>query len=354
MASRLRAAGVVVLTLGLVAFFLRNADLGTVWAEMRGAEGRLLLLATAATLAAYPLRGIRWVVLLGPLGRVPFGLAVRATVIGFGASAVLPARAGEVLRPYLLARRERLSAAAVFATIVIERVLDLATVLFFLGVVLLWFDPGLASRDPASFAALRAGGLAAALAALGVLATLAVLAGHPEWVGRWAAWVEGWLPAGVAGRVEQGVRRFSDGLAAVRQPRRLLLVAAWSVPVWLVIAASIWSTAQAFHMALPYTAAFLIIAVLVVGVSVPTPGAVGGFHAAFQLAVTRFYGVANDRAVGAAIVLHAISFVPVAVLGAVFMLREGLTPARVRALVGAPGAGEAEAHGEVSVLRPSG
>lgn len=358
MPSRLRAAGVLALTVGLLAFFLRNADLAAVWAEMRGADLPFVLAATAATLAAYPLRGFRWLALLEPLGTVPFGLAVRTTVIGFGASVVLPARAGEFVRPYLLARREQLSATAVFATIVIERVLDLTTVLFFLGGALLLFDPGLASRDPSSFAALRAGGAVAALAALSVLGALMVLAGHPDWLGRWATRADGWLPGHASGRIERTVRRFAEGLAAVRQPRRLLVAALWSVPVWLVIAAGIWCTTRAFHMSLPYTSAFLIIAVLVVGVSVPTPGAVGGFHAAFQVAVTRFYGVANDRAVGAAIVLHAVSFVPVAVLGAAFMLREGLSPARVRALVGdreeTHPAGEAGDRGEVSVLRPSG
>jgi uncharacterized protein (TIRG00374 family) len=326
---------------------------------MRGADLRFILAATGATLAAYPLRGLRWMGLLAPLGRVPFGLAVRTTVIGFGASVVLPARVGEVLRPYLLARREQLSATAVFATIVIERVLDLATVLLFLGGVLVFVESGLAVRDPSSFRALRAGGWLAAFAAVSVLGLLVVLAGRPEWLSRWALRVEAWLPARAAGRVERLVHRFAEGLAAVRQPRRLLVAALWSVPVWLVIAAGIFCTTRAFHMALPYSAAFLIIAVLVVGVSVPTPGAVGGFHAAFQVAVTHFYGVANDRAVGAAIVLHAVSFVPVALLGAVFMLREGLSPARVRALVEGPAAveraaGEAEAHGEVSVLRPSG
>ena len=50
--------------------------------------------------------------------------------------------------------------------------------------------------------------------------------------------------------------------------------------------------------------------ILVVGVAVPTPGAIGGFHAAYQIAVQMFFGAPPDRAFGAAIVLHAISFLP--------------------------------------------
>ena len=76
-------------------------------------------------------------------------------------------------------------------------------------------------------------------------------------------------------------------------------------------------------MTIPFTGSFLIVALLVVGVAVPTPGAVGGFHEAFRIGTAVFYGVDNDRAVGAAIVLHAISFLPVTLLGACSCCRTG-------------------------------
>ena len=354
MRSRLRAGLILVLTAGLLAFFLRNADLAVVWAEMRAADPGLLAVATLATLSSYLVRAARWQALLRPLGRVRFWTAFQTTIIGFAASVILPARAGEFLRPYLLARREQLSATAAFATIVLERLLDLTTVLLLLGGFLLLFDPGLSARDPDSFSAVRAGGASAALAALAALVLLAVLAGHPDWLTRWAERVERWLPARAAGGIDRVVRRFTEGLATVRQPRQLLAALGLSIPVWLLIAMGIWCATLAFHMTVPFTGSFLIIAFLVVGVSVPTPGAIGGFHAAFQVATTRFYGVPNDRAVGAAIVLHAISFLPVALLGAVFMLHDGLSVARMRELAGGPIEDEArpdEAHREAEGAR---
>ena len=99
----------------------------------------------------FVVRAERWQYLLGPLGPTRFGMVFRTTVIGFAASAVLPARAGEVIRPYLLARREGLSATAAFATIVVERILDLVAVLLLLAAFLIWFDPGLEARDSAVF-----------------------------------------------------------------------------------------------------------------------------------------------------------------------------------------------------------
>ena len=83
---------------------------------------------------------------------------------------------------------------------------------------------------------------------------------------------------------------------------------------------------------------------LVVGVAMPTPGAVGGFHAAYQIAVQSFFGAPTDRAVGAAIVLHAISFLPVTAMALVFMAREGLTLGGAAALA-KEGAADVEQHG---------
>ena len=111
------------------------------------------------TLVSYLVRAERWQYLLEPLGPTRYATAFRATVIGFAATAVLPARAGEVIRPYLLARREGLSATAAFATIVVERVLDLVAVLLLLATYLLLIDPGMERRASALFSAVRLGGL---------------------------------------------------------------------------------------------------------------------------------------------------------------------------------------------------
>lgn len=331
MRSHLRAALILALTLLLLAFFLHGADLGQVWAEMRHASLGLIVAATLVNLLTYPLRVVRWRYLLRPVGRVSFESALTATMIGFGASVVLPARAGEIIRPYVLARREQLSATAAFATIVLERVLDLMAVLLLLGVFLLSVD---ARRLPFAADALRSvrvGGAVAALSAVGVLVLLGVLAGHPDWLFRATLWLERRVSS-AAGRLSPLVERFTQGLATVRQPRRLLVAVALSVPLWMTIAAGIWLAALAFHMTVPYLGSFLIVSFLVIGVAVPTPGAIGGFHAAFQVAVTSFYGVPDDRAVGGAIVLHALSFLPVVLIGALLMMREGLTVRRVRDL----------------------
>ena len=263
------------------------------------------------------------------------------TVIGFAASAVLPARAGEVLRPWLLARKEGLSATAAFATIILERVLDTVMVLLLFGLFLLLAEPDFARGDPLAFSRLKIGG-AAGGPRVGRRAGGHVLPrgapgarSTPSRQGSSACCRRGWRrPAhGSSGRSP-------NGLAIVRQPGRLAVALLLSVPLWLSIATGIWCVSRAFHIDLPFMGSFLVMALLVVGVAVPTPAGVGGFHYFYRLAATGFYAAPNDRAVGAAIVLHAVSFVPVAVVGLVLLAREGISLAGVGSVMRADGAEE--------------
>lgn len=335
MNSRVRTVLILLLTVGLLWFFFRNADMPRVWAEMRRARPMLLLAAILVTGLTYVLRSLRWQYLLAPIGHTRFSTAFRATVIGFAATFLLPARAGEVIRPYLLARQEGLPGTACFATIILERLLDLVTVVLFFAFFVFTADPASTAAAPAAMERVKLGGLLAAVAGALALGGAFVAAGHPERLGQWALRVERVLPAKLARIVASFVETFTQGLAVMRQPRRLLVSLALSIPLWLSIAAGIWLTSLAFHITFPFVGSFLVMTILVVGVAMPTPGAVGGFHAAYQIAVQTFFGVPDDRAIGAAIVLHGVSFVPVTLLGLFFMARDGISLSRAQELAAA-------------------
>jgi uncharacterized protein (TIRG00374 family) len=330
MRPHLKTFLIALITIGLIAWFFRQANLGDVWREIRAAEPWALGLALVMTASTYVLRALRWVYLLQPIGPTHFKVAFRTTVIGFAANSVLPARVGEVLRPYLLARREGLPITATFATIILERLLDLVTVLLLFGAFVLFFDPGMASVNPAIYRTVKIGGLLGAIGSVLALIMVAILARKPEAVGRAVDRSTRLLPEKIGAPLTKMAQTFVQGLAVTRSPQHLAGSVALSLPLWLSIAGGIWACMQAFHMTIPYTGSFLILVLLVVGVAVPTPGAVGGFHEAFRIGVTAFYGIGNDRAVGAAIVLHAVSFLPVTLLGAWFMFRDGLDLSGVR------------------------
>jgi hypothetical protein len=322
--NAIRTVIVIALAIGLLAVFLRNADLSQVWASVTKARADFLLLSLVLTCGTYVVRAERWQYLLAPLGRTRFSMVFRTTVIGFAASAVLPARAGEVIRPYLLARREGLSATAAFATIIVERILDLVAVLLLMALFLAWFDPGVEARDSNAFQAVRFGGLVMAPVAIGTLAVMFFMAGHPERLHAWVLKAEAILPARIAGMIARFAQTFAEGFAVVRSPARLAAAIAWSIVLWVAIASGIWAVSIAFGIAMPFTGAWLMLGPLVVGVAVPTPGGVGGFHEAYRFGATAFFGADNNTAVGAAIVLHAISIGPVIVAGLLFILQDGL------------------------------
>jgi len=338
MRSHIRTLIVLALAAGLIAWFLHNVDLGRVAADIVRAKPEWLLLSLATMFVNLAIRSWRWKYLLEPLGSTTFSSAFRATAVGFAASTVLPARAGEVIRPYFLARQARytdqahMSATGAFATIIVERLLDLITVLILLALYVFVFDRDLITTNPVAMVWLKWIGATAGLGSLAALILLFVLAGDPERLGRTLARLGHVVPSKLAGVLARVAEKFARGLGVIRRPRRLFVALMWSFPLWLSIAAGLWAVAVAFGIALPFSGSFLIIALLSVGVSVPTPGAVGGFHAAYRYGATAFFGASEDAAVGAAIVAHVLSQAPSLVLGLFFAAQEGLNLAGMQRL----------------------
>jgi uncharacterized protein (TIRG00374 family) len=321
------------LTAALLWLFLRNIDLRLAWRAVLDADIGWIAAAIAATFSTYLLRSWRWQALLAPLGAVPFSVAFRATVMGFAANLLLPARAGEFLRAYAIGRHGLVSAPAAFATVIVERVLDLVVVLLLFGCGILFSSIDVGSP-------IRAAGWIAAAGAGALLLVLFVLAGHPERVGQLTDRLSRRLPAGPAALAGRLARTLTDGLRIMRSPRHFALALLWSVPVWLSIAAGIVFTTWAFSLPMSLLGSFLVVGYLTVGVTVPTPGSAGGFHYFYQLALTQFFGANESAAGAAAVVLHLVSFVPVTMLGLVYMWQDGLTLGRVR-VVGAEGVSSA-------------
>jgi glycosyltransferase 2 family protein len=332
MRAHIRTAVVLVLAAGLVALFVRNVDFRRVALQIAHAHLGWLSLSLLTMIVNLAIRSLRWQYLLEPLGHASFGNAFRATAVGFAASSVLPARAGEVIRPYFLSRHENMTATGAFATIILERVLDVLTVLALLASFIFVFDPGVGRANPTAWATVKWTGVTAGGSALAALVVMFVLAGDPERLGRMMTRLEQILPSALAGLIARVAEKFARGLGAVRKPGRLLVALLWSFPLWLSIALGLWAVAMAFHLAVPFTGSFLLIALLVIGVAVPTPGAIGGFHEAFRLCTTMFFGAPEDAAVGAAIVAHVLSIGPALLLGLFYAAQAGLNLSGMRRL----------------------
>src|SRR5439155_4454634 len=129
----------------------------------------------------------------------------------------------------------------------------------------------LGAANPVAFAWLKWIGALAAVGALAALVLLFVLAGDPERLGRTIKRLTKVMPS-FAALVARIAEKFARGLGAIRRPGRLAVALVWSFPLWLSIAVGIWAVAVAFRLAVPFTGSFLVIAFLVLGLAVPTPG----------------------------------------------------------------------------------
>jgi glycosyltransferase 2 family protein len=352
LSMNLRTGILSLLAIGLLAWFLRGTNFTDVWHHVRQVRADLLLASVLMVCLTFVARTIRWRYLLSPLGATRFRTVFRSTVIGFGALALLPVRVGDVIRPYLLARQERMPVTSVFATVVMERVLDLVAVLGLLEVYVWGFAGSnlpLRLLRPIQVSATIAAAVSATL-----LVIMWILATHPERIAGFAAALAHMLPGKMSGRVGRLARTFSSGFAAARSPRELILAMGWSFALWVTIAAQAWTVTIAFGIPMSFAGTFLLQAMLVIGVAVPTPGGVGSFHEAYRLGVTTFFGASGDQAVAAAIVTHAISFIPPVLGGILFMTQDGLSFGRLEDMASSARDKEGPAANEVPILRSSG
>jgi uncharacterized protein (TIRG00374 family) len=324
-----RLLGGAVLALVLLFFFFRGVDWPALGTALREAKLLPLLGLVVATLAVYSARAWRWGDLLLPMGRVPYRDLFSATMVGFASGLLIP-RAGELLRPWLVSRRHPIATSAGFATIILERLLDLITVLLLFAAYLFVLPPPQQQIEGRLTELLELGGAVTGAAAIGVLVFLLALHANAERVigaiEKLLARAPRWL-AEPFGRI---LRAFSSGLAVLRAPLWLLArIALQSLVIWLLIALGFHLNNAAFGIALPFHATFLLMAFLVVGVAIPTPGMVGGFHAFYLLALSEVFGVPRATAAAAAVAAHALSNLPVLVLGLVLLGREGLSLGKV-------------------------
>lgn len=316
-----------VLALALLAWVFRGADRS----EVLGALGRASwggVLACAALQFSHTfVRVERWGVLLRPIRRrVPFGSMWIAVILGYLVTWVLPGRLGELVRPALLSGREQLPLAPAIGTVVADRLLDaLAILALFAGG--LWWTP-LAGGAAEHARMLRGGALALLPLALGGLAGLALLARARGPAERWIARRGRGL--GRLGRIALDV---AEGSRALASPVALARVALSSAAMWLAIAAGLWVGFAACGAPIPFGGVLVLLPAIALGVALPTPGGVGGFHAAVTFGLTQIFAVERAAAVGAALLVHLASVVPVLLLGGALIALGTVPPAHLRRIV---------------------
>jgi uncharacterized protein (TIRG00374 family) len=296
----------------------RKSDFGTIVEHLRQTKTLYLIPGVILTLLSYCVRAVRWRYLLASVKPISFSPLFRSTMIGFMANNLLPARLGELVRAHTIGTWEGISRSSALATIAMERVCDLYTMLVLFGIIAI-FQP----LTPE----VQTVGLFGLLFGVTVLLIFVLLlrAGPRtmQWIGRC-------IPARFRERGIGLIRSFQTGLGVLREGRQLLWASALSLLMWGFIVGVIYLCFLATEIEvdgrpLPISAAVVVLVVMAIGLMVPSgPGFIGSLQLAAKLGLNVF-GVEDNMALSFSIIYHATQWVPVTLTGLIFLVHANLS-----------------------------
>jgi len=317
---------------------------------VRNAKPFLLILSILAIYTCYALRALRWKVFQQNLGPSHFGTIYAMTLAGFAAVFLL-GRAGEPVRPLLLARKEKLPVSGMFGVYVLERLFDTASAAVIAAVALLLFRSHTHAGETASRleTAARTTGSLLFAGVIGAVAFLVYLRLHGTAL--LDRQLQGWLKAhGWRGSVAGILLGFARGVQTIRTWSDLALTTFYSVAHWfLVLLVYLW-VSHSFGGTLgtiSLSDAMLVMAFTLVGSAVQLPGVGGGSQVAAFLAYTAIFGVEKEPAAAASIVMWLITFAASSLVGVPVLIHEGFSLGKLREMA----EHEKEAAGESAAQR---
>lgn len=303
---------------------LKGLDLSEIWEPLKSARYWWLLPGVGVYFIGVWVRSWRWHYLLRPIKSVSTPKIFPIVAIGYMGNNIYPARAGEVLRAVVLKRKEEIPISASLATVIVERIFD--------GVVMLGFVflnlPELATLTGTSgfIGNIQTLALWGAGAFLGALLIFILAAMFPAPAEKVIARITGiFLPEKIKERVQEIIGKFLSGLESLRSPREALMVLLTSIVIWLLETGKYWFVMQAFDFQVSFFALMLMNGIVNLATTIPSaPGYIGTFDAP-GIAVLSAFGVDQGVAAGYTLVLHAALWLPITLLGAYYMIREGIS-----------------------------
>ncbi len=302
---------------------LKGLRLQEFWSVVQAANFWWFLPGIAVYFVGVWIRAWRWHYLLGPIKKIPTGIMFPITTIGYMGNNIYPARAGEVLRAIILKRREGVPVSASLATIVVERIFDGVVMLAFVFINL----PELARLTGSSgvLGSIQQVAVAGTGIFIGALVVFLLAAMFPHTTSRFGSWsIQRLLPVRLHERSLGLMHRFLDGLASLRSPFNVLMVFFTSVIIWLLETGKYWFVMHAFPFQVNFFALMLMNGLANLATTIPSaPGYIGTFDAP-GIAVLTAYGVDQAVAAGYTLALHVALWLPITLLGAYYLAREGV------------------------------
>jgi hypothetical protein len=317
----LLAALGLVLSAVAVVVLLRQVSARDLAQNIRRADPAWFLAACALTVLSYWIRAVRWGEILSPEARVRQGKLFATTMVGFLAINTLPARLGELVRAYALARSERIRTGTVLGSVVIERIFDLAALAVFWAMSL-FFAP-----YPPWFR--WSGYLTIGLSVATGVALWLLHAGHYDTssIGsRLASMAPEWLKRPIEGPVAS----FAAGLRVLGNPTTMAVAGVLTLATWIVTGSVFLAVGQSMKLPLPLWSPLLLSFIVCVAIMVPSsPGFIGVLEGSCVVGLS-LVGVEASRALAYGVVYHLTQILPLIVLGGFYALRGRVGPRQVR------------------------
>lgn len=318
----------LVISAVIVYLAFRKIDLHLLLENLQKADYLYLIPIVIVIFLSVALRAVRWDYLMRPIKKIGFQSLFEVIVISFMANNVLPVRMGEFVRAYIIGRSERISASASFATVVVERLFDGLIVLGLLVLVLTIFQlpPG---NIPFKKGLLMGGYITMAICGFSFVILL-IIKSKTEWFFRTARFLTRPFSAKLATRGVSSVQSFKQGLLSLESAQIMAIVFLYSLIAWAVFSYSIYLTGLAFGLKLSLAATVTILVAVCLALMIPsTPGYIGPYHAAVAYALV-LYNIPLEKALSLSIVFHAINYIPITLLGFLYLGKHHLTLKKIR------------------------
>ena len=301
---------------------MKDVHVNEVLAALRGANGLGFVAVMAVTLVGFWVRAVRWRWFIEAGRPLSVPSLFSATMIGFMANNVLPFRLGEFVRPWALARRERLSKTTLLATIVVERAVDMLTLLGIFGVTML-VHPIAESTDAGRL--VQWGARLLVLLCVGLTLFVIAVERNRRLAQAVVRFVTRPLPGTAGERVGHMLERFIEGLGLFRDVGRLTVVFALSFAMFLCFACALAISLWSLGIDLPWYAGLVMLVITAIGIMVPAaPGYIGTLNIACTAGLALF-GVGKAQSVPFSWFYFFSQWLPITAVGLVYLNREGLS-----------------------------
>jgi uncharacterized protein (TIRG00374 family) len=294
------------------------------WALILECQGALLSLGALFFLGTLWFRSWRWKYLLAAQKDVRLRSCVSATCVGFLANNILPFRLGDLVRVGALRQMEKASAARVLGTVAVERILDILTLVFFLG-----FYLALSSAGPHQ-AELMTAGLLALGGGLFLTAVMVVGYWRRRWLQRLFSAPARWISPALGDKVSALVGHFLEGLQVFASTGQVVKTILLSAALWLFSVGSYFFVGQALGLDVPLQDFVVVVFTTAFGAIIPAaPGAVGTFHSFAWMGLYLVAMHSAEKGLAFAALLHATEWTLMTLTGLFFLWRDRLQLAAV-------------------------